>query len=79
MESLDYRHHPVHLNRHTAAARADGSVQVVVAERDPGLPGSNWLDTAGHSRGTLGLRWLKAASHPAPRTTVVKLGDLAPE
>jgi hypothetical protein len=79
MESLDYRHHPVHVNRHTARTREDGSVAVVVAGRDPGLPDANWLDTAGHARGTLGLRWVKAASHPAPRTKVVKLTDLEPE
>jgi len=77
MESLDYRHHPVHLNKHTAVADPDGCVRIGVAAQDPGLP--NWLDTAGHARGTLGLRWLKARSHPAPRTKVVKLGDPTPE
>jgi hypothetical protein len=74
MESLDYRHHRVHVNQHTAVAQSDGSVRIVVAHADPGVP--NWLDTAGHARGTLGLRWVKAAEHPAPRTRVVKRSDV---
>jgi len=75
MESLDYRHHGIHLNKRTAAAAPDGRVRLVVAHEDPGVP--NWIDTAGHARGTMGLRWVKAASHPAPETRVVKRGDLA--
>lgn len=64
MESLDYRHHRIHLNAHTVRLRADGSVRIVVAHRDPGVP--NWIETAGHAHGTMGLRWIKAASHPTP-------------
>ena len=74
MESLDYRHHPVHRNKHTARAGTDGRVRLIVAHADPGLP--NWIDTAGHARGTMGLRWVKAASHPQPLTRVVKASDL---
>jgi hypothetical protein len=74
MESLDYRYHTVHYNKHTARYRPDGSVRLVVSHGDPGLP--NWVDTAGHSRGTMGLRWVKAAEHPEPRTRVVKLSEL---
>jgi len=77
MESLDYRYHRVHVNKHTAITRPDGSVRIVVAHADPGAP--NWLDTAGHRRGTLGLRWVKADAHPAPRTQVMKLRDLEQE
>ncbi len=46
MESLDYRYHRIHLNKHTAKYRADGGVTMVLAHRDPGV--DNWLDTAGH-------------------------------
>jgi hypothetical protein len=73
MESLDYRYHPIHLNKHTARAEADGRVRLVVAHSDPGHP--NWIDTAGHARGTMGLRWVKAAAHPQPVTRVVRPGD----
>ena len=74
MESLDYRHHHIHTNKHLARAEADGSVRLVVAHEDPGLP--NWLETAGHSSGTMCFRWIGAAEHPEPRTRVVKLADL---
>ena len=74
MESLDYRYHPVHLNKHTARMRTDGSVRLVICQGDPGV--ANWIDTAGHARGTMGLRWIKARSHPRPRTRVVKRADL---
>jgi hypothetical protein len=56
MESLDYVHHQVHLNDHTARRNPDGSVRLVVAHDDPGEP--NWLDTAGHRRTILGVRWV---------------------
>jgi hypothetical protein len=74
MESLDYRHHTIHLNKHTARAADDGRVKLVVAHADPGLP--NWIETAGHARGTMGLRWVKAASHPTPRARVVAHAEL---
>jgi hypothetical protein len=74
MESLDYRHHRIHCNRHTARAEADGRVRLVVAHEDPGLP--NWIETAGHQRGTMGLRWVKADAHPTPECRVVKAAQL---
>ena len=36
----------------------------------------NWLDTAGHARGTMCLRWIGADEHPEPRTRVTKLTNL---
>jgi len=75
MESLDYRHHRIHLNRHTARADADGCVRIVVAHHDPGV--ANWIDTAGHARGTMGLRWVKADAHPTPEVRVVPVDSLA--
>ena len=74
MESLDYRHHTIHTNKHLAQAEDDGSVRLVVAHEDPGLP--NWLETAGHTSGTMCFRWIGAAEHPEPRTRVVKLAAL---
>ncbi|MDH4171460.1 MAG: hypothetical protein OEW42_17900 [Acidimicrobiia bacterium] len=56
METLDYRYHQVALNGGTAEVGADGFVRCVVAGRDPGVP--NWLDTAGHVVGTVGVRWV---------------------
>jgi hypothetical protein len=74
MESLDYRHHRIALNHHQARARPDGSVRIVVAHRDPRV--ENWIETAGHRRGTMCLRWVRADADPRPRTRVVKLGEL---
>ena len=56
METLDYVHHQTTLNCHSAQLEPDGSVRFIVAHRDPGVP--NWLDTAGHTRGTVGVRWV---------------------
>lgn len=74
MESLDYRFHRIALNHHAARRRSDGSVRIVVAHEDPGV--ENWLETAGHRRGTMCLRWVGAREHPEPRTRVVKLAGL---
>lgn len=74
MESLDYRHHRISVNKHTARVREDGSVRLVVAHRDPGV--ANWLETAGHTLGTMCFRWIRAADHVQPRTRVVPIDEL---
>jgi hypothetical protein len=74
MESLDYHLHTIHTNSKLAVMRTDGSVRVVVAHRDPGVP--NWIRTAGHSFGAMCWRWVKPESMdgaPEPATRVVKL------
>jgi hypothetical protein len=73
MESLDYRHHRIHHNGHSARRDADGGVTLVLAHRNPGH--ANWLETAGHDCGTLCLRWVGAKEHVHPTTRVVKLED----
>ncbi|MBW2313427.1 MAG: DUF1214 domain-containing protein, partial [Deltaproteobacteria bacterium] len=74
MESLDYRWHRIALNHHEAVLEADGSVRIVVAHEDPGVP--NWLETAGHRRGNVCLRWVGAKEHPVPAVRVVKRAGL---
>ena len=74
MESLDYRYHTIAVNNRQARLREHGSVRIVVAHRDPGA--DNWIETAGHRRGTMCLRWVGAHEHPEPTTRVVKLRDL---
>ncbi len=74
MESLDYRYHRIHLNRHSAVYKPDGGVRLVVAHRDPGVP--NWLSTAGHALGTCCFRWIGAREFVHPQTRVVALGEL---
>ena len=70
MESLDYRHFRIHTNKHLAHYEADGSVRLIVAHEDPGHP--NWIETAGHTSGTMCFRWVRATEHPQPRTRLVK-------
>ena len=74
MESLDYRYHNIHFNKHTASYEDDGSVRIVVAHQRP--PQSNWVETAGHNRGTLCWRWIGANEHPPVNAKVVKFSEL---
>jgi hypothetical protein len=73
-ESLDFVNRRVHTNSHTAVYEADGSFRIVVASEDPGLP--NWIDTAGHDHGIMGLRWVRSSEHPEPRSSVVRRDEL---
>lgn len=75
LESLDFQHHKTHVNHHTVEPRSDGTVQIVVAGRDPGVP--NWLDTVGHTRGALALRFVGADEVPTTQTRVVPIASLA--
>lgn len=74
MESLDYRYLPVCVNKHTARYNRDGTVTLVVAASNPGA--ANFIDTAGHTAGTMLLRWIGAREHPVPKCHVVKLATL---
>ena len=74
MESLDYRYLPIHVNSHTARYEPDGSLKLVIAAENPGV--GNYLATAGHTSGTMLLRWTRAKSHPIPKCRVVPLASL---
>ena len=53
----------------------DGSYRFAVSAADPGV--FNWLDTMGLGCGVLILRFCRAANAVPPRTTVVKLTEIA--
>ena len=74
MESLDYRHHRITLNKHSVTKDPAGRFTIVVAHADPGV--ANWIDTAGHTHGTMGLRWNGVANPPRPDCRVVKLAEI---
>ena len=76
-QSFDYRDRTVDVNMARAVRRDDGSVRVIQCAVDPAIPGTNWLDTAGHSEGVWTLRYLDADRTPIPEPLVVKLGQLA--
>jgi hypothetical protein len=76
MESLDYRYFKICINKASARYEKDGSLRVVVSQTDPGHP--NWIETCGHTEGTMCWRWyrLKAGDKPVePACRVVKLND----
>ncbi len=71
MESLDYTLARIHLNGTNVRRDSDGSITLVIAASDPGHP--NWLDTTGHTSGTMCMR-LTGAAHPAvAHTSLVSL------
>ena len=55
-QAPDYRYRPASLNRRQMVADDEGRFRFVVAHRDPGVP--NWIDTEGHTFGTLYWRFL---------------------
>lgn len=71
MESLDYRYHPVWVNKHGAKRNPDGTLTFVIAHRDPGF--GNWLPTVGHDQGFVLLRWVKANATPVPTSRIMTL------
>ncbi len=68
MESLDYRHHNIHTNNGLAELNPDGSVTLTVGAKPHT---KNWIDTAGHIRGTMLWRWTGAADHPLPQVELI--------
>ena len=72
-ETIDYANHQSSLNGFQAVLDDDGMFRAVASGRDPGV--ANWLDTAGHERGPMIFRWLRADSHPVPATRVVPLDE----
>jgi hypothetical protein len=74
LESFDFMSYQTHVNCETAVSDGRGHVRVVIARRDPGVP--NWLDTAGHARGGLALRWVGAERVPHTRGQVMPISEL---
>ncbi|MBN1199366.1 MAG: DUF1214 domain-containing protein [Bacteroidales bacterium] len=75
MESLDYRFFTVCINKASAVCEPDGTVNVIVAHADPGHP--NWLNTCGHTEGTMCWRWyrLQEGENPVEPTCKVIIKD----
>lgn len=75
MQTYDYGKRQVSLNRKQMQFEEDGSVRIVIAHKDPGVP--NWLDTEGRPKGNIYWRFVYPSEEPeAPVTRVVKLADL---
>ena len=55
---------------------SDGSVRLVISATDPGHP--NWIDTGGHTIGTMFFRWLHTDPEVLPTCTVVPVAEVVP-
>jgi hypothetical protein len=75
-ETLDYLHRSTSLTKDNVSYSADGTIQFIVAHKNPGVP--NWLDTSSHNFGFITFRWLdgKYEDVPMPTTRIVKFADL---
>ncbi|CAB4992802.1 unannotated protein [freshwater metagenome] len=70
-ENLDnYEDGQGYINRFGAVADDDGVTRLVVSAINPGVS-ANWVDPYGHTRGLMGLRFIKAVEPPV--VTVYRL------
>ena len=76
-EAIDPATRQSSLNHAQAELDPDGVFRAVICHDDPGLV--NWLDTAGHERGTCIARFVMAERSPIPSYRVVKRNDLERE
>lgn len=76
----DPRRHQNSLNAAQAVANGDGTITVVLSNRDPGI--GNWIDAGGLREGIVMLRWQRlapadpASGGPAVDARLVRLADL---
>jgi len=77
LQTYDYMHRQVSLNRTQTELEDDGRYRIVLAARDPGVP--NWLDTQGRPSGSVYWRFiLPEGEVDRPATKVVKIDALNP-
>lgn len=70
LESVEQRSTPASINSTGAEIGEDGTVRIVVAERDPGV--ANWIPLRGYHRAQVAYRVLLAESEPAAARFVVE-------
>ncbi len=76
LQTPPYRYRRVSLNRRQVRYEKDGSFEIVVAHRDPGVP--NWIDAAGVRTGMIFWRFLLPVEEVPPiETEVVDVGALS--
>ena len=73
-ESLDFANRITHTNEALVERRPDGTAEVVISARDPGVV--NWLDTEGRAEVMATSRWTRPGSVPSIATRVVALDAL---
>ena len=76
LQTFDYLRHPVSLNRAQATPGPDGTVTLVIAHRDPGVP--HWLSTEGRPFGLVFWRFMLPDGPIAtPTAAVVPVDSLS--
>ena len=77
--SLDFVNHQTSLTADQAQHDPDGQLRFVVSEQNPGL--ANWLETTGHARGYLQIRWQRTSrdlsAADGPTVEKVRFAELA--
>ncbi len=76
MESLDYRHYPIHINESSAILNNDKTITIVVSHFPINI--DNNLITEGRNNGAMLLRWIGAKAHPIPEVKIKKINSLDP-
>ena len=72
MQSMDYRHHTVCINKGNAIPNEDGSYTIYLSHQKMDV--DNWLSTANYSEAIIFCRWLLAEELPdQPTVEVLKL------
>jgi hypothetical protein len=76
--STDYEHYQSSLTKAQSQADPDGKFRYVVSARNPGI--ANWVDTTGHERGVMMLRWQRLSrgltADDGPTVEVVPFDDV---
>jgi len=72
MQSMDYKHYPVCINKGQAKPNDDGSYTLYLSHRKMDV--DNWVSTAGYKEAVMFVRWLLADEMPEQPT--VELGRL---
>ena len=74
MESLDYRHYPIHINKSSAILNSDNTLTINVSHHHINM--ENNLITEGRNNGAMLLRWIGASTYPIPTVEIKKLDSL---
>ena len=74
MESLDYRHYPIHINDSSAIVKKDKSITITVSHFPINI--ENNLITEGRNNGAMLLRWIDAKNNPIPEVKIKKIDSI---
>ena len=74
MESLDYRHYPIHINDSSATLEDDNSIIITISHSPINI--KNNLITEGRNNGAMLLRWIGSTNNPIPEVKIKKIKSI---